>query len=157
MMRNAPELPAMPADVTAAFAAFPEPVRVQFLEVRRLIFATAAEIGCVGPLTETLKWGEPAFLTEATGSGSTIRLGLMKSPKGVGAVLFNCRTTLVDTFRAQFPEAFIFQGNRAILLDPLSPLPADPLSLCLAMALTYHRRAGCPVPASAAGQAPDAG
>lgn len=137
-MRGALELPVIPADVAAAFAAFPEPVRSQLLEVRRLIFTTAAETGGVGPLTETLKWGEPAYLTEATGSGSTIRLGMPKTPVGVGAVLFNCRTTLVETFRAQFPEIFKYQGSRAILLDRSTPLPVGPLAICLAMSLTYH-------------------
>lgn len=126
--------------VAVAFAAFLESVRVQLLEVRRLIFATAAETGGVGRLTERLKWGEPVYLTKATGSGCTIRLGLPKSPKGMGAVLFDCRTTLVETFRARFSEAFVFQGNRAILLDPSAPIPAEPLAMCLAMAFTYHRR-----------------
>lgn len=139
-MRSAPALPVIPTEVAAAFAAFPEPVRSQLLEVRRLIFAKAAEIGGVDPLTETLKWGEPAYLTETTHSGSTIRLGLPKSSEGMGAVMFNCRTSLVETFRAQFPKVFVFQGNRAILLDPSAPLPTEQLSMCLAMALTYHRR-----------------
>ena len=139
-MRGVPASPLLPAEVAAAFALFPEPARMQLLEVRRLIFATAAETAGVGPLTEMLKWGEPAYLTQATSSGSTIRLGQPKSPKGMGAVLFNCRTSLVETFRAQFPEAFLFQGNRAILLDPSVPLPTEQLSMCLAMALTYHRR-----------------
>ncbi len=152
-MNGDPVAPALPAEVAAAFAAFPEPVGLRLLEVRRLIFATAAETAGVGPLTETLKWGEPAYLTEATSSGSTIRLGRPKSPEGVGAVLFNCRTTLVETFRAQFPEAFSYQGNRAILLDPSVPMPAEPLAICIAMALTYHRR-GCPAPVPAAEQAP---
>ncbi|MFG1304751.1 DUF1801 domain-containing protein [Xanthobacter autotrophicus] len=138
-MRSDPATPALPADVAAAFAVFPEPIRLRLLEARRLIFATAAGTAGVGPLTETLKWGEPAYLTEATGSGSTIRLGRPKSPQGMGAVLFNCRTTLVGTFRDQFPETFTFQGNRAILIDPSAPLPAGPLAICLAMALTYHR------------------
>jgi hypothetical protein len=87
-----------------------------------------------------LKWGEPAYRTEAN-SGSTIRLGRAKSSVGACAVLFNCRTTLVKTFRSQFPDEFAFQGNRAILLDPSAPLPAMlPLAICLALAMTYHRR-----------------
>ena len=130
----------MPADVTAAFAAFPEHVRARLLEARDLIFATAADIGGVGPLKETLKWGEPAYLTEATGSGSTIRLGRSRSSERECAVLFNCRTTLVDDFRMQFPDAFAYEKNRAILLDAREPLPKAPLSVCLGMALTYHRR-----------------
>jgi hypothetical protein len=137
-MRNEHVPPSIPAAVAAAFATFPAPVRLRLLEVRTLIFTTAEEAG-VGPLAETLKWGEPAYLTEATGSGITIRLGRAKSPEGACAVLFNCRTTLVETFRRQFPDAFAFQGNRAILLDPSAPLPAGPLKMCLAMAMTYHR------------------
>ncbi|MFG1379126.1 DUF1801 domain-containing protein [Xanthobacter autotrophicus] len=140
MMRREPEPPDIPAEVAAAFAAFPERIRLRLLEVRALIFATAARTSGVGPLTETLKWGEPAYLTVATGSGSTIRLDRPKFPQGVGAVLFNCRTTLVETFRAHFAQTLSYQGNRAILLDPSVPLPAEPLAICLAMALAYHRQ-----------------
>ncbi len=136
------DLAEMPADVAAAFDAFPEPLRGRLLEVRRLIVATAEATAGVGPLTETLKWGEPAYLTESTGSGSTIRLGRLKSPAGAGAVLFNCRTALVETCHARFPKTFTYQGDRAIVIDPASPLPARPLSICIALALTYHRRRG---------------
>ena len=131
--------PPMPADVAAAFAAFPERVRARLLEVRDLIFETAADIEGVGLLTETLKWSEPAYLTEATRSGSTIRLGWFRSSARECAVLFNCRTTLVDDFRERFPAVFAYAKNRAILLDARDPLPKAPLSTCLGMALTYHR------------------
>ena len=129
----------MPGDVAEAFDAFPAPVRKRLLQVRALIFETAAKLG-VGPLTETLKWGEPAYLTEATGSGSTIRLGWLRSSDKPCAVLFNCNTTLVETFRQQFPDAFVYAKNRAICLSAAGPLPKAPLSSCLAMALTYHQR-----------------
>ena len=132
--------PPIPADVAAAFAAFPHRVRARLLEARDLIFKTAADIESVGPLTETLKWGEPAYLTEASGSGSTIRLGRFRSLERECAVLFNCRTTLVDDFRRQFPDAFAYDKNRAILLVTREPLPEAQLSICLRMALTYHRR-----------------
>ena len=132
--------PLMLADVAAALSAFPEQVRARLLEVRDLIFETAAAIENVGPLKETLKWGEPAYLTEATGSGSTIRLGWFRSSERACAVLFNCRTTLIDDFRSQFPDVFAYEKNRAILLEASKPLPEAPLSTCLGMALTYHRR-----------------
>ncbi len=130
----------MPADVAAVFSVFPERVRARLLEVRELIFEAAAGLEGVGPLTETLKWGEPAYLTEATGSGSTIRLGWSRPSEHECAVLFNCRTTLADDFRSQFPGVFAYEKNRAILLDAGEPLPQAPLSACLARALTYHRR-----------------
>jgi hypothetical protein len=130
----------MPAEVTAVFSTFPTIVRTRLLEVRELIFETAAAIESVGPLTETLKWGEPAYLTQATGSGSTIRLGWLRSSERACAVLFNCRTTLIDDFRSQFPDVFAYEKNRAILLDARERLPEAPLRSCLGMALTYHRR-----------------
>jgi hypothetical protein len=132
--------PPMPADVAAAFSAFPERVRARLLEVRDLIFETAAAIEGVGPLTETLRWAEPAYLTQATGSGTAIRLGRSRSSERPCAVLFNCRTTLVDDFRSQFPDVFAYEKNRALLLDADKPLAEAPLSTCLGMALTYHRR-----------------
>lgn len=60
--------------VAAAFASYPEPIRARLLALRRLIFATAAATQGVGPLEETLKWGQPAYLTPATRAGSTIRI-----------------------------------------------------------------------------------
>ena len=130
----------MPAAVGAVFRAFPERVGMRLLEVRDLIFEVAIDIESVGPLTETLKWGEPAYLTEVTGTGSTIRLGWFRSSERECPVLFNCRTTLVDDFRSHFPDVFVYEKNRAILLDARKPLLEAPLSACLGMALTYHRR-----------------
>lgn len=129
----------MPADVAAAFAAFPAAVRGRLLEVRELIFE-AASLEAVGPLTEALRWGEPAYLTEASKSGSTVRLGWHLAAEQSCAVLFNCRTTLVEEFREQFPETFVYERNRAILLDASQPLPKEALAVCLARTLTYHRR-----------------
>lgn len=135
------QTPKMPDVVAAAFEAFPDLPRGRLLEVRRLIFAIAAANQAIGPLTETLKWGEPAYLTEATKSGSTIRLGWKATAPDDCAILFNCRTTLVESFEAQFPGVFRVQGTRAILLHVAGPLPDPPLGECLDMALTYHQRA----------------
>jgi hypothetical protein len=133
-------LPPISPQVRAVFDGFPAPVRRRLLEIRSLIFETAGKLDGVGPLTETLKWGEPAYLTNATGSGTTIRLGWLKSAEKECAVLLNCRTTLVETFRTRFPDAFSYEKNRAILLSASGSLPSAPLAICLSMALTYHRR-----------------
>jgi len=132
--------PKMPAEVAAAFARFPAAVRARLEEVRALIYGLAADTGA-GPLTETLKWGEPAYLTEASGSGSTIRLGRVRGEHGA-AVLFNCQTTLVAGMRDQFAREFRFSGNRALLIDETQPLPEAALAICLSRALTYHRDKG---------------
>ena len=130
------ELP-LPREVSRAFEAFPPLVRRRLLDVRKLIFATANAHDAVGRLTETLKWGEPAYLTEESGSGSTIRLGRLKDSDDA-AILFNCKTTLVDTFRERFPDQFEYRQTRALLLPVAGKLPKQELSVCLSLALTYH-------------------
>lgn len=132
--------PPMPADVAAAFDAFPVALRRRLRGIRSLIFKTAARLDGVGPLTETLKWGEPAYLTDASGSGTTIRLGWLRPSETHCAVLFNCKTTLVESFRERFPDEFAYQKNRALLLDMAKPVPETELSICLGMALTYRKR-----------------
>lgn len=130
--------PAPSPDVERAFAAYPEAVRARLLDVRALIYDTADAIDGVGPLTETLKWGEPAYLTEASKSGSTIRLGALRDAPDTAAVFVNCQTTLVDSFRSIAP-GLSYRGDRAVLLAAAEPLPLDPLRRCLALALIYNR------------------
>ena len=115
----------MQRPIALVFAGWPDDARAVLTRARALIFEQAG-IAEVGPLTETLKWGQPAYLT--------VRLGMHG---GQPAVFFNCNTTLVEGFRADFPEAFDFDGKRALLLDDASDPAA--LAICLARALTYHR------------------
>ena len=105
-----------------------------------MIFGVARAHTEIGPLTETLKWGEPAYLTEATGSGSTIRLGCTKTEPVYCAIFLNCRTHLIDTYRSLYPQDLKFEGNRAIVLDPTVDWPVDALEHCIGLALTYHIR-----------------
>lgn len=136
-MTSPPPVPAAIAEVLVQHSAT---VRTRLLQVRDLIFVVAAETEGVGPLTEALKWGEPAYLTEASKSGTTIRLGVVKSAPAHCAVFFNCKTTLVDTFRVHFGSEFAFESNRALLIPATGDLPAEPLAHCLRAALTYHQR-----------------
>lgn len=121
-----------PANVRAAFQKFPAPARAVLLAARDTIIALAKS-NDVGRLTETLKWGQPAYLTEETKAGSTIRLGLQG---GEPAAFFTCSTSLVDGFRADFPDTLVYHGNRALTLA--LPFPVE-LDICLTRALTYHR------------------
>jgi hypothetical protein len=129
--------PPLPREVSRAFGALPAPLGKRLLQVRELIFAIASAHENVGRLTETLKWGEPAYLTAETGSGSTIRLGRVKDSQQA-AILFNCKTTLIDTFRERFPDQFEYRQTRALLLPVSGALPKQELTVCLSLALTYH-------------------
>ena len=67
------------AAVARAFEAYPPKMRRKLMALRELIFKTAAATDGVGVIEETLKWGEPAYLTRQTKSGSTIRIGWKRS------------------------------------------------------------------------------
>ncbi len=107
--------------------------------LRQLIFDTAAATEGVGKLEETLKWGEPSYLTMESKSGTTIRINMKKSQSGQYAMYFNCQTTLVATFRQLYPSEFTYEGNRAILFHEDDEIPVKELGNCISMALTYHR------------------
>jgi hypothetical protein len=131
--------------VAAVFAAYPARTKAKLLELRRLILETAAKTPGVGALDETLKWGQPSYLTRETRSGSTIRIDRVKPEAGADqeryALYVHCQTTLVSTFRQLYRDELTFGGNRSILLDADRPLPKAALRHCIALALTYHRNA----------------
>ena len=124
------------AAVAEIFDAYPAAIRYRLLALRELILDTAAAEG-VGDVEETLKWGEPAYLVSC---GSTIRIDWKKRSLSQYAMYFHCRTSLVETFRMHFPTEFKFEGNRAIVFDVSDIVPMDSLRVCVAAALTYHRR-----------------
>jgi hypothetical protein len=123
--------------VAAVFSSYPQPVRTKLLALRQLIFDTARITEGVGPLNETIKWGQVSYLTSETRSGSTVRIDQVKSTADQYAVFFHCQTDLVETFRELYPD-LSFGGNRSILLDASEPLPKQALRHCVALALTYH-------------------
>ncbi len=124
--------------VAGIFEACPEPIRGKLSKLRQLIFDTASEIDEVGELEETLKWGEPAYVTAQSGSGSTVRINRKKSSDTEYAMYFHCRTNLVSTFRTLFPGELRFEGNRAIVFGQHEEIPIEVLRFCIAAALTYH-------------------
>src|SRR4030088_43477 len=112
--------------VDAVFESFPKPVKAKLLALRRLILDTAKTTKGVGLVEETLKWGQPSYLTPETKSGSTIRIDQVKPEAGQVAVYFHCQTNLVETFRELYPE-LSFGGNRSILLNADDKVPAAAL------------------------------
>lgn len=126
--------------IKAAFDAYPAKLRAPLLKLREIIFEAAAETPGVGKLTETLKWGEPAYLPATPKIGTTIRIGVQKGSTDRYAAFFHCQTTLVATFREVYPKAFVFEGNRALIFTIARELPDAALKHCIALALTYHTR-----------------
>jgi hypothetical protein len=108
-------------------------------KLRELMFETAAQTPGVGRLTETLKWGQPSYLTEETGSGTTVRIDRLKSGEGY-AVYFHCQSGLVGQFRELYPDIFRYEGKRAIVFGLKDRVPVRALRHCIGLALTHHLR-----------------
>ena len=124
--------------VEQKFSSYPEHVRPKMESLRHLIYEVAKATKEVGKIEETLKWGEPAYLTSETKSGTTIRIDWkQKKPDQIGLYV-SCNTTLIRTFRTMFDEELTFEGNRAILFPIEQSMPKKQLMICIQMALRYH-------------------
>jgi len=130
----------IPEPPRSAWEGLPEPLAKGLVQLRQLILETASENPAIGPLEETLKWGEPAFLTSATGSGTTLRINRHKKSPVTYALYVHCQTDLVDRYEQIYGDELTFDGNRAVLFDSNDELPVDAIKHCVAMALTYHLR-----------------
>lgn len=125
--------------VAAVFDQYSEPTRAALLVLRDLVFQTAAETDGVGKVLETLKWGQPSYLTSKPKSGTTIRLGENATEDGDYAMFVHCQTNLVSQWREHYPELH-YSSTRALNLNSRAKLPVDAVKHCIALALTYHKR-----------------
>jgi hypothetical protein len=130
----------MTPEVAAVLARYPPILRARLAILRRLIIETAAATQGVGVLEETLKWGQPSYLTSETKTGSTIRIDRVKNVEGRYALYVHCQTDLIETFRELYPDAFRYDGKRAIVFDESDAIDEAALGHCIALALTYHLR-----------------
>ena len=122
--------------VGAVFDNYPAEIKHKMMTLRQLILDTASETEGVTALEETLKWGEPSYLTKG---GSTIRIDWKQSRPNEYAMYFNCKSKLIDTFKELYRDALTFDGNRAIVFNVDDEAPANELKHCVALALTYHK------------------
>lgn len=124
--------------VDAVFKIYPKAVKTKLLALRKLILDTAKNTEGVGAMEETLKWGQPSYLTTQTKSGSTIRIDQIKSEPDRVALFFHCQTDLVATFRELYPDEMTYVGNRSIVFRTTDAIPELPLRHRIGLALTYH-------------------
>lgn len=121
--------------VELLFEQYPESARKKLLNLRRIIFEVAEEIDGIDQLEETLKWGEPSYLTK---KGSTIRIDWKAKTPSQYAIYFKCTSKLVPTFKKVFGGTFTYEGNRAIVFQMNTKIPEPALRKCIVAGLTYH-------------------
>jgi len=121
---------------TEVFKNYPKSVQAQMYRLRELVLSTASEIEELEDLEETLKWGEPSYLTK---HGSTVRMDWKEKKPDQFAIYFKCTSKLVPTFKKLYSEIFTFEGDRAIVFKLNDEIPELELSHCISLALTYHK------------------
>lgn len=120
--------------VESVYFQYPETVRVKLFTLREMIFLVAAEIEVT--LEETLKWGEPSYLTK---HGSTVRLAWRQSSSDQYGLFFNCKTSLIETFKEVYGDVFSYEGNRAIIFKLEDEQPINELKHCITLSLNYKK------------------
>lgn len=122
-------------DIEAKFQSYPEAVKPKLAHLRKLILATAEAHPDIHQIEETLKWGEPSYLTR---KGSTLRIDWKEKTPQQYAMYFKCTSKLVPTFKAVFGDIFSYENNRAIIFEMEEEIPEGALRECIELALTYH-------------------
>ena len=138
---SSPKMPSpkMPANVRDVVGRFSPQAQNTFHQIRDLVFLVAGQTDGVGRIDETLKWGEPSYLTSASKSGTTIRVCSPKNAPDKIGIYVNCKTSLVDTYRELYGDELTLVGTRAIMLQTNQALPVEPIKHAIALALTYHK------------------
>ncbi len=124
-------------EVARIFANYQKPIQQRLLELRELILDVAKKTNGVGKLTETLKWGQPSYLTSETKSGTTIRIDKDNKFDRDYALYVNCKTSLIEHWREIYPE-LKYDKTRSVHFSANQPLPIAKIRHIIAMALTYH-------------------
>jgi hypothetical protein len=128
------------AMVKPDFSTYPKPIRDRLLTLRRMIYEVASKTQGVGKVEEALRWGQPSYLTSATGSGSTIRIDQIGNEPRKYGIYFICTSGLVEEFKELYRNELNFEGNRSIVFDVADRLPDAALRHCISLALTHHLR-----------------
>ena len=123
--------------VREVYSSYPSLHRKKLLLLREFIFSIAKQNPKIGKIEETLKWGEPSYLTKNK-SGSTIRLAWHKKTSNQCGIYFNCKTNLVSSFREAYGDLFQFKENRAIIFNEQELIQSAELKKCIKTALTYR-------------------
>lgn len=124
------------AEVQQVFDNYPSPALKRMQELRSLIIESASELEEVYELEETLKWGEPSYISKY---GSTLRIDWKQKAPDQFAMYFKCTSKLVETFREVYPNDFSYEGNRAIVFKLDETIPKEKLKECIKATLRYHK------------------
>ncbi|WP_299148508.1 hypothetical protein [uncultured Tateyamaria sp.] len=118
-------------------AGWPDTAQHHFGAMRALFLDVAAQAD-IGPLEESLKWGQPAWRPRKPRTGSTLRLDWSRAAPDRLMAYVDCKTDLADQMAARFPCAFHNDGRRSLGFDLDTDLPTDAVRQLAHLTFTYH-------------------
>lgn len=128
-----------PAPLLELIASWPAPAQHATWACRTLFHEIARE-NDLGRLSESLKWGQPAWRPERPRTGSTLRLNW--SPAAVDHLAFyvDCKTDLAARMQHLYPALPFNDGRRHIAISLAGPLPEKAIAHLAVMTFAYHRK-----------------
>ncbi len=122
-------------EIESRFNSYPAEARKHLLKLREIIIDAAQNMENIDSIEETLKWGEPSYITK---KGSTVRINWNPKTPDQYSLYFICNTCLVETFKIVYGDVFSYEKNRAIHFSMNEDIPIEPTKACIRMALSYH-------------------
>lgn len=132
------ENPHAPAPLLSTIGQWSAPAQIAAWACRT-IFQTIAQENNIGPLGESLKWGQPAWRPEKPRTGSTLRMEWSPASPDQLCLFVDCKTDLAERMRDLYPELPANDGRRRIAITLGKDLPEQALAHLAQMTFTYHR------------------
>ncbi|NNE53876.1 MAG: DUF1801 domain-containing protein [Sulfitobacter sp.] len=104
---------------------------------RTLFHGIAQERG-VGPLQESLKWGQPAWRPAKPRTGSTLRMDWNEGTPDRLNLFVDCKTDLAARMDDLYPDLAFNDGRRHLAIGLGDPLPEQALAHLAEMTFCYH-------------------
>ena len=131
-------MPPLAPDLLNTFALWPDAAQSHALAIRTTCWQVA-DAARTGALTESLKWGQPAWRPVKPRMGSTLRLSWNATTPHRLDLFVDCKTDLAARITARCPDAFDSDGRRRLSVATDLPLPMDALRQLAQLTFTYHR------------------
>lgn len=115
---------------------FPDEVQGKMEVLRELVHEIAQEEELVTELEETLRWGEPTFISNV---GTSLRMGWSDKRPDQYGLFVQCSSLVIPTIRAVHADALRYDKNRGVLFQNEEDLPLDLLRPMIHAALVYKK------------------
>lgn len=124
-------------NIEEIFNAYPKEVKEKLLSIREMIFEVSMQTKAIWSIEETLKWWEPSYVSKIW---CTVRIDKVHWSDTDFSVFFNCKTTLISTFKEIFWNQFNYSWNRALIFNINDTIDTDNLKHCIYLSLTYFQK-----------------